>query len=68
MTKELLAKTLKDKRQATNHTQQQIADKLGIARASYTQIETSNRHISLLEAIELAKIYHCTLEELIRPF
>jgi transcriptional regulator with XRE-family HTH domain len=55
-------KTIRKKRKIT---QQAAADFLGIPRTALTQIENGNRAISTLEIAKLAKLYDCTVEELI---
>jgi transcriptional regulator with XRE-family HTH domain len=55
-------KTIRKKRKIT---QQAAADFLGIPRTALTQIENGNRAINTLEIAKLAKLYDCTVEELI---
>lgn len=46
-------------------TQQQVADKLGVARSTLAQIETGQRKVSAVELVTFARIFGITCEELL---
>lgn len=45
-------------------SQQEVADALGIKKARYGDWERETREINLRDAIKLADLFHCTLDEL----
>lgn len=47
-------------------TQQQVADRLGISRGSYSQYEMDNREPSFAVAMELANLYQVSIDYLVR--
>lgn len=65
LTKEKLCNGLRKIRKNRNITQEQAAHFLGIPRTAFTQIENGNRAISTLEISKLAKLYDCSVEEII---
>ena len=54
-------KRIRDLREDSDFTQQQIADLLGIKRRTYAAYETGDNAISIDLIIELAKIYDVNL-------
>lgn len=56
---------IKRRRKVLGFTQSDVAKRIKISRCSYTQIELGGRDITLEEAIKLAKLYKCTLDELV---
>lgn len=59
-----IAKTIKELRIRKEFTQAEIAESLGLARASYIAIEQGKRGLSLSEATELARMLGVTVEDL----
>lgn len=55
---------LKELRKSEGLTQQQLADKLGINRVNYTRYETDTVRPDYETLIQLADIYHISLDEL----
>lgn len=55
---------LKELRKSEGLTQQQIADKLGINRVNYTRYETDAVRPDYETLIQLADLYHISLDEL----
>ncbi len=53
----VLAERLKSARVSSGHTQQQVADALGLPRTAIVQIEAANRAVSSLELGHLARLY-----------
>ena len=51
-------------RERVNLTQQEVADALDIKRRRYGDWETERREINLKDAIRLADLFGCTLDEL----
>lgn len=56
--------TLKSARLEKGWTQQQVADKLGITKGTYSNIERKQRNPSLKTALKIQKILHVPLEEM----
>ena len=56
---------LKQIRLNNGWTQQYIADKLGITKATYSNIETNKRSPSLKLAIQIQKFFGKSIEELL---
>lgn len=50
--------TLKELRKAKNLTSKQMAEKLGISKAFYSQIENRTRRLSYDMAIKISKIFN----------
>ena len=46
-------------------SQKAVADQLGIPRTAVTQIENGNRKLSTLELTKLARLYRCSIHELL---
>lgn len=55
---------IKKKREEAGLTQQEVADKLGIKKPRYGDWERETREINLRDAIRLADLFECTLDEL----
>lgn len=51
-------------RERVGMTQQEVADMLGVKRRRYGDWETERREINLRDALRLADMFGCTLEEL----
>lgn len=58
---------IKSLRVEGHHTQQDLADKIGIGRLAIGSIEGGTRKLYVDEAVDLAKAFCITLEELLRP-
>lgn len=56
---------LKQIRLDNKWTQQYVANKLGITKAAYSNIENGNRSPSLKLAIQIQKLFGKTIEELL---
>ena len=63
MSKEI-SKTLRKMRLAKAFSQAEIAQKLGISRASYIAVEQGKRELSLGEAQKVADLFGIGIEEL----
>jgi len=59
------AKLIKNLRQKRGISQQEIADKIGVSRASYIAIEQGKRELSLKEAGVFSESFDVTLEDLL---
>lgn len=59
----MIQNLLKELREKRGYSQQELADKLGISRSSYINVENGKRELSLAEARTLANMYGITLEE-----
>ncbi len=57
--------SLKKIREGQNISQEFLANKLGISRPTYSQIENGNRELTLKEAQSLAKLFNMSLEDFI---
>lgn len=55
---------IKKMRELAGMTQQEVADALGIKKPRYGDWERETREINLRDAIRLADLFHCTLDEL----
>lgn len=55
---------LRAMRERVGMTQQEVADALDVKRRRYGDWETGRREINLKDAIDLADLFHCTLDEL----
>ena len=55
---------IKKMRMLAGFTQQEVADELGIKKARYGDWERETREINLRDAIRLADLFGCTLDEL----
>lgn len=55
---------IKKMRNLAGMTQQQVADALDIKKPRYGDWERETREINLRDAIKLADLFHCTLDEL----
>lgn len=55
---------IKKMRERTGMTQQQVADYLGIKKPRYGDWERETREINLRDAIRLADLFECSLDEL----
>lgn len=56
---------LKQVRVEHGYSQEQIADVLGVARNSYTMMESGSRGISADKLVKLANFYRCSTDELL---
>ena len=55
---------IKSMRELAGFSQQDVADALGIKKARYGDWERETTMINLRDAIRLADLFHCTLDEL----
>lgn len=60
-----LARRLRALRGQNGYTQEQVAKALGIGRVNYTNIESGDRGVTLLEGYKLARLYCLTLDRLV---
>ena len=65
MTIKELARRIKEYREGLDMTQADLADKMGLERATITQIESAHREISSLELAKFAKIFSVNADELL---
>lgn len=63
-----IGKRIKELRERTNLTQEELAKKLGISRPSISQIESGQRKISSSELEKLSQIFEISMEELLNPY
>lgn len=59
----MFAQFIKQQRKKHNLSQEYIAEKLGISRPTYMQIEQGRRDVMVTEAIKLAEIFGITLDD-----
>ena len=57
---------IKELREDNDLTQQQIADKLGIAQRKYSYIETGKQQLTDELLVKLSKIYNVTTDYILR--
>ena len=60
-----IGENIKNLRTKNNLTQSELADKIGIARASLCQIERGTRTVSLPLGKQIADVFDCTVDDLI---
>ncbi len=60
-----IGETIKILRTNNNLTQAELAEKIGIARASLCQIERGTRTVSLPLGKQIADVFGCTVNDLI---
>ena len=60
-----MRKRLRTMREEHNLTQQELANKLGIARELITRYETGTKFPTLLTAIQISDIFDCSLDQLV---
>jgi transcriptional regulator with XRE-family HTH domain len=60
-----LAKRLREARDASGLTQEQLAGELKLPRTAIVQIESGKRAVSTLELVMLAKLFHCDIADFI---
>lgn len=61
---EQLANKVRELREEANLTQDQVAEKLGMSRATYIAVETGKRDLSASEITDIATMYEITMPEL----
>lgn len=61
---EIIGTWLKEKRRKANYTQEEINNKFGRSRTWISDIEKGKNRILLDDAIEICKLYGCSLDEL----
>lgn len=61
---EQLANKVRELREEANLTQDQVAEKLGMSRATYIAVETGKRDLSASEIADIATMYEITMPEL----
>lgn len=59
----MLARFIQQQRKKNNLSQEYLADRLGISRPTYMQIEQGQRDVTVTEAAKLADIFGMTLED-----
>ena len=57
---------IKHYRLAQNMTQEKLAQAVGIGQSMICQIERGTKCVSLELGAELAKIFHCTIDDLVQ--
>ncbi|MEX2583652.1 MAG: XRE family transcriptional regulator [Gemmatimonadota bacterium] len=62
-----LAHRLRNARERSMITQQQVADRLGVARSAVSEMETGKREVSAVEAAAMAGLYAEPLARLLAP-
>jgi len=60
----MIGETLKLLREASNYTQENVSDYLGIRRSTYSNYETGDREAPLTVLEKLASLYGCDLYDL----
>ena len=65
-----LGARLKEAREYRGFSQEEVAEFVGVSRPSVSLIENGQRGIDTLELQKLAKLYECTIDELVneRPY
>lgn len=61
----IFSKRLKSLRQESGFTQQEVADKIGINRGSYSNWENGKREPTLENVVKLAKLFKTTTDFLL---
>lgn len=56
---------IKKMRERAGMTQQEVADALGVKKSRYGDWERETREVNLRDAITIADLFHCTLDELV---
>ncbi|MGE5342187.1 MAG: type II toxin-antitoxin system antitoxin SocA domain-containing protein [Candidatus Omnitrophota bacterium] len=60
-----LGKKIKTVRESINLSQEKLAEMLAIPRAAVSQIENGRRELKSVELIEIAKVFNCSVDELL---
>ena len=60
-----LSDGLRSARKSNGLSQKAVAEELGVPRTAITQIENGNRKLSTLELTKLARLYRCSIHELL---
>ncbi len=58
-------KRLKELRISHGLTQADVADHLGVDTSQYCRIEKGDRKLTIDEAMKLAKLYHCSMDQVL---
>lgn len=61
---EQLSNKVRELRESANLTQDQVAEKLGMSRATYISVETGKRDLTASEISDIANMYEITIPEL----
>jgi transcriptional regulator with XRE-family HTH domain len=61
-----VGENIKRLREGKKWTQQELADKVGVSRPMIAQIERDTKSVSLKFGAELAAVFECTVEELLK--
>lgn len=61
-----VGENIKRLREGKKWTQQELADKMGVSRPMIAQIERGTKSVSLIFGSELAAVFECTVEELLK--
>lgn len=62
----VIGENIKKLRQQNNMTQQQLADKICVTRPFITDIENDKKSPSVQNLINIANVFGCTLDELVK--
>ena len=60
-----LCDSLRSARESKRLSQQAVAEEIGVPRTAITQIENGNRKVSTLELTRFARVYRCSIQELL---
>ena len=63
----LIGQNLRSIRESRHLTQEQVAEKVGIAVATYSNIETGSKGMSVYVMIKLAEVLDCPLDSFVHP-
>lgn len=61
-----IAENIREKRTKLGLTQEQLADMLTVKRPMITQIERGTKIITLPLAKEMARVFNCTIDDLVK--
>ena len=61
-----VGENIKRLREGKKWTQQELADKMGVSRPMIAQIERGTKSVTLIFGAELAGVFECTVEELLK--
>ena len=61
-----LGRSIQKARKFVRLNQSQVAHELGVPRTAVTQMELGNRRVSTLEIARMAKLFKCTVYDLVK--
>ncbi|MBL7773415.1 MAG: helix-turn-helix transcriptional regulator [Chitinophagaceae bacterium] len=64
----IISQRIRDKRKYLNISQEEIANKLNVSRASISNMETGKHQVSVISIFELCPIFNCEIFDLIPKF